>query len=94
MNDELGALAAFVAVSEMRSFTRAASKLGTSQSALSHKLRRLEERLRVKLLTRTTRSVAPTEAGLRPRSGRSRRASRRWRRHCVIAPKTEARRRR
>lgn len=65
MNDKLGALAAFVTVSEMRSFTRAATKLGTSQSALSHKIRRLEERIGIKLLTRTTRSVAPTEAGQR-----------------------------
>ncbi|QEI08240.1 LysR family transcriptional regulator [Pigmentiphaga aceris] len=63
MQDELGALAAFVAVADARSFTRAAGKLGTSQSALSHKIRRLEARLGVKLLTRTTRSVAPTEAG-------------------------------
>lgn len=65
MNDELGALAAFVTVAELRSFTRAASKLGSSQSALSHKIRRLEDRLGLKLLTRTTRSVAPTEAGQR-----------------------------
>lgn len=63
MQDELGALAAFVAVADAKSFTRAAGKLGTSQSALSHKIRRLEGRLGVKLLTRTTRSVAPTEAG-------------------------------
>ncbi|MFJ1301866.1 LysR family transcriptional regulator [Pseudomonadota bacterium AL_CKDN230030165-1A_HGKHYDSX7] len=65
MQDELGALAAFAAVAEARSFTKAAGKLGTSQSALSHKVRRLEARLGVKLLTRTTRSVAPTDAGLR-----------------------------
>ena len=50
---------------EERSFTRAAAKLGTSQSALSHTVRRLETRLGVRLLTRTTRSVAPTEAGER-----------------------------
>src|SRR6267154_1622423 len=56
---------AFLAVAEERSFTRAAAKLGTSQSALSHTIRRLEERLGVRLLTRTTRSVAPTEAGER-----------------------------
>lgn len=52
-----------MAVAEERSFTRAAAKLGTSQSALSHTVRRLETRLGVRLLTRTTRSVAPTEAG-------------------------------
>src|SRR5271167_4541055 len=56
-------LNAFMAVAEARSFTRAAAKLGTSQSALSYALRRLETRLGVRLLTRTTRSVAPTEAG-------------------------------
>jgi len=65
MNDELGALAAFVAVARERSFTRAAARLDTSQSALSHKIRRLEDRLGLKLLTRTTRSVAPTDAGQR-----------------------------
>jgi len=56
---------AFVAVAEERSFTRAAAKLGTSQSALSHTVRRLETHLGVRLLMRTTRSVAPTEAGER-----------------------------
>lgn len=59
----LGDLTAFLAVAEERSFTRAAARLGTSQSALSHTVRRLEERLGLRLLTRTTRSVAPTEAG-------------------------------
>ncbi|SUE06958.1 Cyn operon transcriptional activator [Pantoea agglomerans] len=54
-----------VVVAEERSFTRAAAKLGVSQSALSHAIRALEERLSVRLLTRTTRSVAPTEAGER-----------------------------
>ena len=54
-----------MAVAEERNFTRAAAKLGTSQSALSHTVRRLETRLGVRLLTRTTRSVAPTEAGER-----------------------------
>lgn len=54
-----------LAVAEEQSFTRAAAKLGTSQSALSHTVRRLETRLGVRLLTRTTRSVAPTEAGER-----------------------------
>jgi DNA-binding transcriptional LysR family regulator len=63
--EELGDLTAFLAVAEERSFTRAAAKLGTSQSALSHIVRRLEERLGIRLLTRTTRSVAPTEAGER-----------------------------
>src|ERR1700752_4652490 len=63
--DELGDLTAFLAVAEERSFTRAAAKLGTSQSALSHIIRRLETRLCLRLLTRTTRSVAPTEAGER-----------------------------
>src|SRR3982751_575283 len=56
-------LAAFMAVARERSFTRAAAQLGVSQSALSHTMRGLEERLGVRLLTRTTRSVAPTEAG-------------------------------
>src|SRR5436190_13441813 len=58
-------LLAFVAVGRERSFTKAAAKLGVSQSALSHTIRELEERLGVRLLTRTTRSVAPTEAGER-----------------------------
>src|SRR5262245_40779967 len=63
--EELGDLMAFLAVAEARSFTRAAAQLGTSQSALSHTVRRLETRLGLRLLTRTTRSVAPTDAGLR-----------------------------
>src|SRR5277367_1548680 len=58
-------LIAFLAVARERSFTRAAAKLGVSQSALSHTIRGLEERLGLRLLTRTTRSVAPTEAGER-----------------------------
>src|SRR5215216_5427649 len=58
-------LVAFVAVGRERSFTKAAAKLGVSQSALSHTIRELEERLGVRLLTRTTRSVSPTEAGER-----------------------------
>src|SRR5436305_13564353 len=58
-------LLAFLAVTQERSFTRAAAKLGISQSALSHTIRGLEERLGLRLLTRTTRSVAPTEAGER-----------------------------
>jgi DNA-binding transcriptional LysR family regulator len=63
--EELGDLTAFLAVAEERSFTRAAAKLGTSQSALSYTVRRLEARLGLRLLTRTTRSVAPTQAGER-----------------------------
>ncbi|WP_342709226.1 LysR family transcriptional regulator [Bradyrhizobium sp. B124] len=58
-------LIAFLAVARERSFTRAAAQLGVSQSALSHTMRALEERLGVRLLTRTTRSVAPTDAGER-----------------------------
>ena len=58
-------LLAFVAVGRERSFTKAAAKLGVSQSALSHTVRALEARLGVRLLSRTTRSVAPTEAGER-----------------------------
>lgn len=58
-------LSAFVAVARERSFTRAAAKLGVSQSALSQTGRQLETRLGVRLLARTTRSVAPTEAGER-----------------------------
>ncbi|MPR05530.1 LysR family transcriptional regulator [Microvirga tunisiensis] len=58
-------LIAFLTVARERSFTKAAAQLGVSQSALSHTLRGLEERLGVRLLTRTTRSVAPTHAGER-----------------------------
>ncbi|TKC85917.1 LysR family transcriptional regulator [Trinickia terrae] len=58
-------LLAFIAVARERSFTRAAAQLGVSQSALSHTVRALETRLGVRLLTRTTRSVSPTEAGER-----------------------------
>lgn len=61
--EDLGGLAAFAAVAEERSFTRAAARMGTSQSALSQTVKRLEARLGVRLLTRTTRNVAPTEAG-------------------------------
>jgi DNA-binding transcriptional LysR family regulator len=61
----LNDLLAFLAVAQERSFTKAAAKLGVSQSALSHTIRSLEERLGLRLLTRTTRSVAPTEAGER-----------------------------
>ena len=63
--EELVDLNAFATVAEEESFTRAAAKLGTSQSALSHTVRRLETRLGVRLLTRTTRRVAPTQAGER-----------------------------
>src|SRR5688500_14385824 len=58
-------LAAFLAVARERSFVHAAAQLGVSASALSHTIRKLEERLGVRLLTRTTRSVAPTAAGER-----------------------------
>ena len=62
---DINDLLAFTAVARERSFTRAAAKLGVSQSALSHTVRRLETALDVRLLARTTRSVAPTEAGER-----------------------------
>jgi DNA-binding transcriptional LysR family regulator len=64
-SDNLNDLRAFLAVARERSFTRAAARLGVSQSALSHTIRTLEERLGLRLLTRTTRSVSPTEAGER-----------------------------
>src|ERR1700688_2351242 len=54
---------AFLAVARERSFTRAAAQMGISQSALSHRIRGLEQRLGLQLLIRTTRSVAPSEAG-------------------------------
>jgi len=60
---EFSELLAFVTVAEERSFRRAAERLGVSPSALSHTIRALEERLGTRLLNRTTRSVAPTEAG-------------------------------
>ena len=63
--DELNVLAAFLTVAEERSFTRAAKRLGVSSSALSHAVRGLEERIGVRLLARTTRSVSPTDAGQR-----------------------------
>src|SRR6516162_8295996 len=65
LRGNLDDLLAFVAVARERSFTRAAARLGVSQSALSHTMRELEARLGVRLLTRTTRSVSPTEAGER-----------------------------
>ena len=61
----LNDLQAFVVITREGSFTRAAAQLGVSQSALSHTMRALESRLGVRLLTRTTRSVSPTEAGQR-----------------------------
>src|SRR6267143_304182 len=63
VRDELSVLSAFLAVAEERSFTRAAKRIGVTQSALSHAIRGLEEQIGVRLLARTTRSVAPTEAG-------------------------------
>ncbi|MBY4867885.1 LysR family transcriptional regulator [Burkholderia sp. Bp9017] len=63
--DNFADLLAFIAVARERSFTRAAARLGVSQSALSHTIRSLETRLGVRLLARTTRSVSPTEAGER-----------------------------
>jgi DNA-binding transcriptional LysR family regulator len=63
--NHLGELLAFLAVARDRSFTKAAAKLGISQSALSHTIRGLEESLGVRLLARTTRSVSPTQAGER-----------------------------
>jgi DNA-binding transcriptional LysR family regulator len=63
--ENINDLFAFLAVAQERSFTRAAGKLGISQSSLSHTIRALETRMGVRLLTRTTRSVSPTEAGER-----------------------------
>ncbi|MDH1684076.1 LysR family transcriptional regulator [Pseudomonas chengduensis] len=64
-SENLNDLNAFMAVARARSFTRAAGELGVSQSALSQTIRALEARLGIRLLTRTTRNVAPTEAGER-----------------------------
>lgn len=61
----LADLTAFIAVADHRSFRSAASRLGVTPSALSHSMRQLEERLGMRLLHRTTRSVSPTDAGLR-----------------------------
>src|SRR5258708_33545159 len=63
VRNDLSILAAFLAIAEERSFTKAAKRLGVSPSAMSHAIRGLEEGLGVRLLSRTTRSVAPTEAG-------------------------------
>lgn len=60
---DLALLAGFVTVAEEKSFTRAAKRLGVSPSAVSHSIRGLEEEIGVRLLSRTTRSVAPTAAG-------------------------------
>jgi DNA-binding transcriptional LysR family regulator len=65
LRENVDDLIAFLAVARERSFTRAAAQLGVSQSALSHAIRGLEERLGLRVLTRTTRSVSPTEAGER-----------------------------
>lgn len=65
LKENFNDLISFLMVARERSFTKAAAKLGISQSALSHSIRGLEERLELRLLTRTTRSVAPTEAGER-----------------------------
>ncbi len=65
IRDELTVLAAFAVVADERSFTRAALKLGVSRSAISHSIRTLEERLGLRLLARTTRTVAPTDPGER-----------------------------
>jgi DNA-binding transcriptional LysR family regulator len=62
---DLNNLAAFIVIARERSFTRAAAQLGVTQSALSHTIRGLEEKLGIRLLTRTTRGVSPTEAGER-----------------------------
>jgi DNA-binding transcriptional LysR family regulator len=64
-NLDLNVLRAFFVVARERSFTRAAAQLGVSQSALSHSMRGLEEKIGLRLLTRTTRGVSPTEAGER-----------------------------
>jgi len=63
--EDVNDLLAFLAVARERSFTRAAAGLGVSQSALSHTISRLESRMGIRLLTRTTRAVSPTEAGQR-----------------------------
>ena len=63
VEDDLSVLASFLAVAEERSFTKAAKRLGVTPSAMSHTIRGLEETIGVRLLSRTTRSVAPTVAG-------------------------------
>lgn len=76
LKENFNDLIAFLMVARERSFTKAAAQLGVSQSALSHAIRGLEERLALRLLTRTTRSVAPP----RPVSGCSTALARAWRR--------------
>lgn len=63
LRENINDLIALAAVAEERSFTRAAARLNVSQSALSHTIKGLEKRLGLRLLTRTTRSVAPTIEG-------------------------------
>ena len=63
--EDLNDMLWFLAVAEERSFTKAAAKLGTSQSTISHTIKKLEARMGLRLLTRTTRSVVPTDAGER-----------------------------
>jgi len=76
--DNFNDLAAFTLVAKERSFTRAAAQLGVSQSALSQTIKGLEERLGLRLLTRTTRSVAPTEARRPPASHPRAQIRRNW----------------
>jgi DNA-binding transcriptional LysR family regulator len=79
---DLSNLTAFVAVADRRSFRAAASHLGVTPSALSHSMRQLKERLGLRLLHRTTRSVSVTDAGARCWSGYGRQSNRspaRWR---------------
>jgi len=65
MHTKADDLQAFLAVARDQSFTKAAAKIGVTPSALSHRMKALEERLGLRLLARTTRNVAPTEAGAR-----------------------------
>src|SRR4030095_14259909 len=65
LGQDLGVLSVFAVVAEERSFTKAAVRLGVSRSAVSHSMQVLEERLGLRLLARTTRAVAVTEAGQR-----------------------------
>jgi DNA-binding transcriptional LysR family regulator len=69
--ENLNDIVAFLTVARVRSFTKAAAQLGVSQSALSHTIRGLETRMGLRLLTRTTRSVAPTRARRMSRSSSS-----------------------
>ena len=86
MKGELNDLAAFVVVATERSFTRAAARLGVTQSALSHTIRGLERRLQLQLLARTTKSVAPTSAGAALFESLRRRLSRSTGRSTRFAP--------